>query len=222
MDRSQHLCLETLGSLRQCFTAHKQRGKLIVVEGTPGAGKSTLIAHLATAAKLTPVAQIDHHNAQNIRNHKHSRLDAWYVDQELARHTHILNCLKQGEYVIQDRSIISTFAYVFARASVDSDYQRIAQLRRHSCRVIKNRVFRPDVLLFLTCTISKSIARRAQWHNDRYSEWFDAGFLTHYWHFYENTMSSWWKPDLALDTTCLSVAESVSKGLSVLRAVLNA
>ncbi|MFE4797668.1 hypothetical protein ACFRFL_21800 [Streptomyces sp. NPDC056708] len=161
---------------------------MIVLDGMPGAGKSTLLHQLQTALPhhllVFPEAQPPENGSSNTETARfllgeaRDRIDT-------ARH---LARTRPGMGVASDRCHIGVLAYRYALAATGrapySDFEQALALC-HDLNLIGPH---PDLTtLVLLTDPDTSISRRSAYaHDERYTLWFDLGFLTAYRHFLDN------------------------------------
>lgn len=174
--------------LRTCFTAHEEPGRLVVFEGIPGAGKTTVSKLLASRNNLLLLPELDHVTALNTRGEvlKDDVVEGWYVETELDRQLVIRERLEAGKYIFQDRSILSTIAFAYARAMIDNDYLRFKRFTEHLTKAAGNKLLLPDAVVILLVDQRTSLERRRRFSRQRqFALWFDTEFLSHYEVFYQ-------------------------------------
>jgi thymidylate kinase len=177
-----------LEKLRTCFTAHEEPGRLVVFEGIPGAGKTTVSKLLASRNNLLLLPELDHVTALNTQGEvlKDDLVEGWYVKTELARQLAIREQLEAGKYVFQDRSILSTLAFAYARSMVDNDYLRFERVTERLTKAVGNKLLLPDAVVLLFVDQRISLERRRRFSRQRqFALWFDTEFLSHYEAFYQ-------------------------------------
>lgn len=180
---------------------------MIVLDGMPGAGKTTLLLRLRTALPhhllVFPEAQPPEDSSSDAETARILLVKA--RDRlETARH---LARTRPDLIVASDRCHIGVLAYRYALAATDrapsGDFEHALAL----CHDLKLLRPQPDLtLLVLMTDPGTSISRRAAYADDqRYSLWFDHGFLTAYRDFLDNLPV--WLPTTtftALDVTGIS------------------
>src|SRR5437588_134075 len=97
------------------FEPHGGSGRLIVLEGDPGAGKTSAataggieIPGAITVPQLSHLADADSNMPFDV-----AYAEDWYLDMERGRQASIRQMLLEGHVVIQDRGILSTLAYAY-------------------------------------------------------------------------------------------------------------
>src|ERR1035437_4429192 len=97
------------------FESHQEAGRLVVVEGDPGAGKTSAITSVARETGVIVVPQLDHVTDATVPSAYDPKYpEDWYVDMERARQSDIRKLLQCGRVVLQDRCVLSTLAFVYA------------------------------------------------------------------------------------------------------------
>ena len=208
--------LDKLKMMFEIIHRNCHNGTLVVFEGMPGAGKTSVLSSLSTFEKDIFISQELDHVQQSIdpttligRNDKVK----WYIDSELARQLSIRSILKLGGVAIQDRSVLSLLSYSYARSSTNSEVYRIIELIERLIIDAKIGIIQPDLLLIFSVSQSAGRSRRALHENDnRYSEWFDPSFLSKYQEFYELFLYLELPfPVKKIDTTDLSLVQVTEK-----------
>lgn len=176
----------TLSDVRDAFSFHDEPGTLVVVEGVPGAGKTSAIAAVASGLGAATLPEIDHVTHQPPAcPHDQDTLAEWYVDAELRRQQQLREVLRSNRIVIQDRCVLSTVAFAFARSAAGSREAR----RRLLQRLTDGPKFvMPDAIIILDVDVATSLSRRRSYVDDkRYRIWFDPIFLARFRRFYHRT-----------------------------------
>src|ERR1035437_2764628 len=113
--------LDRLKVMFECFHQNCHNGALVVLEGMPGAGKTSVLSALSRFEKDIVISKELEHVQQSIDPTtliRTSDKEQWYIDSELARQLKIDSSLKDGGVVIQDRSVLSLLSYSYARSSM--------------------------------------------------------------------------------------------------------
>jgi thymidylate kinase len=166
------------------FKPHQEVGRLVVVEGDPGAGKSAAIASVSRNTNIVVVPQLDHvTDALRPFPFDSNYPEDWYVEAERARQSEIRRLLELGHLVLQDRCVLSTIAFVYASTF---RHHRPARVRRLLQRLdTGQKVIRPDVLVIMHVDVEVGLRRRRTFReSEQYRIWFDQDFLTRYQAFY--------------------------------------
>jgi thymidylate kinase len=193
------------------FEAHQESGRLLVVEGDPGAGKTSSIASAQWGTDVVVVPQLERASAgSECRDSESEYPEDWYVEAERARQTVVRNALRAGRVVLQDRSVLSTAAFVYASAiHRGSRRNRVDRFLRY---LTQGPAFlKPDGLIIMQVAIDVGIARRPTFrYSDRYRPWFDADFLRRFQEFYRRIVPRVLAcPTTIVDTSALSRQEVV-------------
>jgi thymidylate kinase len=203
----------TPASLTAHFRPHHLAGRYIVFEGDPGAGKTSVLRALRGSQQGLVLSEIDH-VADGLAEAGRPEITRWYLGAESARQPSVRKALQAGGSIVQDRSVLSTFAFAYAKDSGDSGELSscVAQAARLGPFIL------PDVLMILTVEPRVGRARRAYAsHRAEYGDWFEPTFLDRFHDFYCGLSG----PGLAkrtarLDTTDLSLEEAVRRVLAEL------
>lgn len=198
------------------FEPHGGSGWLVVLEGDPGAGKTSAASagDIQISGAIT-VPQLNHLNStDSTRAFDVAHPEDWYLDMERERQASIRQMLLDGHVVIQDRGILSTLAYAYASAKRNNEH---ARLRRFLRRLREGDAFLiPDTLVILRVDVEVGVARRPRFMQSQlYREWFDRPFLYTYQQFYLRTAPGLVPcPAFVIDTTLLSRDRAVGLVLS--------
>jgi thymidylate kinase len=208
--------LDRLKVMFECFHQNCHNGALVVLEGMPGAGKTSVLSALSRFEKDIVISKELDHVQQSIDPTtliRTSDKEQWYIDSELARQLKIDSSLKDGGVVIQDRSVLSLLSYSYARSSMHSEVYRLIDLIERLIIDAKIGFIQPDLLLIFVVSQTVSRSRRARYENDgRYPEWFDRSFLSKYREFYELFLDLILPfPVKKIDTTDLSLLQVTEK-----------
>jgi len=198
----------------------KTKGSLVVFEGTPGAGKTSLVRWLASKTLVSVVPELDHH-AEN-SSHRRGGNFAWYLRKERARQPLLEKLLSAGNVVLQDRWYFSTLAFAFARAQLaarDSLYRRQRAVVE---RIIERCPFQPQLVVRMVVDQSVGMKRREAFKADaRYSVWYDPQFLAAYEQFYETDLLTLAHCSIVeLDSSSLGIAAMGEAALVNIRRTL--
>lgn len=176
-----------LPELRELFRGHDGNGRLILFEGMPGAGKTSVARALATSRGARLLEELDH-----VAAGPWSGGGEWYLEAEAERQEAIRGELARGREVFQDRGILSTIA--FARA-LESRNDAKSEASVGEERLLWGEVqsfVRPDCVVVFDVDCDVSITRRAAARDDaRYGIWYERSFLLAYQNVWR------WLPGLA-------------------------
>lgn len=147
------------------MTLNNQTGVLIALEGSPGAGKTSIWNQLRSEFQFAlPIdfAPVLLEPSEWATHDKYtdsvliSKIDEWYLEQEVQRALTLGPILTSGRHVIQDRSFLSTLCFAFARSSWLNDFsyfRSLEEIYRH----YDDKIIKPNFVINLsvTPTISK-------------------------------------------------------------------
>jgi thymidylate kinase len=192
-----------LSRLWSSFEPHREAGRLIVVEGSPGAGKTSAIVSVGRATGSVVVPELYHLTDASVPSEELPDHSAhWYIDAELARQGDIRRCLKAGLRVIQDRSVVSTLAFAHATAIDRRSCQRAERLIQ---RLVDGPKFlAPDTLVIMHVDVVVGLRRRRAFRQvAEYRQWFDEAFLHRLNTFYRVVVPQLLRcPMVEIDTSC--------------------
>lgn len=178
-----------LEKLRACFTAHEEPGRLVVLEGTPGSGKTTALALLASRNELLLLPELDHVTMLGASREviESSLLERWYIKTELNRQLAIREELKSGKFIYQDRSVLGTIAFAYASSMMNNDHLGFIRFTELLLNEALNKLLLPDAMVILLVNQQISLQRRRKFrYRKQYSLWFNTEFLSHYETFYRS------------------------------------
>jgi thymidylate kinase len=160
-------------------------GRYIVVDGDPGAGKTTAISSLSMHPSTISLSELDH--ISGVCSGLVPNLEMpgeWYLDLERQRQTEVANLIRAGRCVIQDRSFLSTLAFSYARCSSTVDEGRLLHLIERA--MTPSPLIAPDALLILTVEVATSLRRRSAFaRSPNHKFWFDLSFLQRFHDFFQ-------------------------------------
>ena len=189
----------------RAFEPHQEVGRLVVVEGDPGAGKTSAIASACRSTDVFGVPQLDHvAGTLQLVPFDPSYPEDWYVAAERARQAQIQQLLRLGHRVLQDRGVLSTLAFVYATTFGSHESGRVRRLLR---RLTEGQgLIRPDLLVILSVDVRVGLQRRAMFRDsEQYRVWFDPEFLARYQEFYRVLAPrALTCPTVVIDTSSLS------------------
>jgi thymidylate kinase len=210
-----------LNHVSASFVPHRFAGRLLIVEGLPGAGKTSAIARICHLTDSIVLPELDHVvEAPDRDNCEWAKLQRWYVERERARQAALNSLLRQGRSVIQDRCVLSTLAFAYAESkecSVERTKQTAALLAGAP------RFTLPDTLLLMYVDIEVSLQRRESFRGSTtYKPWFDRQFLQRLDEYYRVVVPRLLPcPTIEIDTTLASpsavaaLVENVFAGIHV-------
>lgn len=127
------------------------RGKLIVIEGIDGSGKSTIIAEaVKQSSKWHHKRGFTHNSPWDSFIHAHPQSILYYLDMAWKTQRILLPLLKRGEIVLQDRYVQTIDSYL-----PDATYGHNAIMRR----ILEPSFIRPDAYVFCDVPASTAIRR---------------------------------------------------------------
>jgi thymidylate kinase len=190
--------------------------KIVALEGTPGAGKTSVITKLTKDDSLInnlciPELNIDLTSEKIVDDLKISKL---YLDAEINKAKTIRKALNKYEYIFLDRTFLTTLAYSCALSKKKKSSQEYENLVDYFKKLDKKYDFpRPNYLVYLTIPLTLSLARRADFsHLEEFKNWFDLEFLKYFTEFYKRNLDEFKMPKpIFIDTTKLSEGALIHK-----------
>lgn len=181
--------------------------RLVALEGMPGAGKTTFINNFVKDhpnIKLVPELEVKDLKLLHEDNLQTSQL---FLLAEKQKSNFIEELSRKNNFILIDRSFLSTLAYCYARSKKlkNRDYQKLVEFYK------KNRkdIIFPTEIIFLDVEIKKSIERRKKFaSHPEYLNWFDEDFLSYFHDFYTLEITNFIDIEVNyLDTTSFSIDE---------------
>lgn len=199
-------CTRLERALQGCLVPHDRDGCLVVLEGAPGAGKTTFLHRSSGLGGVSTFPQLDH-TTQTPLVPDNDALD-WYVTEELNRCRHVRAALSaSSHYVIQDRCVLSVLAFAYAAARRYGHDGRFASALRKVLQRTRGRLLQPDILFVLTVAPHVGLQRRYTLAGPpSHEEWRDTTFLRHHASFYTEFLPTFPARRVhVIDTTELTV-----------------
>lgn len=151
---------------------------LYILEGLPGAGKTSIFNKVSKNGDFGIVEQVIPHQFCN------DRLEKYYFYSDCLKYKKALLLHKKSD-VVMDRGYLSTLAYNYAfdKLFKSKNYTNIK--KRFDQK--KNMFFKPCTVLYITVDINESLSRKNRaGKNDNI--WCDKKFLFYMREFYETKM----------------------------------
>ena len=115
----------------------KKKGRVIIVEGVWGAGKSTLIKSLAKKLKAVVIAEPDH-RGRGLTGPK--AITRWYLAAHHRNASRALGQARRGRVAVVERSALASAAYSALRLGGDACRSDVEKLRRQIASARKDRI----------------------------------------------------------------------------------
>lgn len=146
----------------------------IVIEGLPGAGKSTLSSILEQRLIGIKIPEL----VINKPIHAHNK---FYLNNDLIK-SYILK-LYSNEYVVIDRYYYSTLAFYYSSDKVlgTNFFNEINNTINHS--ILSGDIIEPDLIIFLNIDIKTSVLRQGVKNTG--TIWMNTNFLLHLKKYYD-------------------------------------
>lgn len=185
--------------------------RLIVLEGMPGAGKTTLANHIdpLTCCVVEQLVLKDAADEQ-------LETSIQYIDAELAR-TQKAIFTSNVQTILLDRNVIGTLAFRYAKSAMQNKESEYIKLLNYY-KMVSKQAIKPDLLIIMDVSIEQSLARRLDHsQNPIFKTWFDRNFLIMLRNFYRDHIPEICigKNNLYIDTTDL-LPEQVATDLRTL------
>jgi thymidylate kinase len=210
-------------ALRNCYGSSSTPGLLLAIEGEPGAGKTIALEQFAHRVDVKLLPELNHLSASDTTGLTTTdATDGWYLDAELERQQQLTALLNQGTTVIQDRTFVSTVAYVYARSMAFDDGAYFQHFLSLATRRFTRRLTFPDRVFVLHVDCDVSLQRRQVYSTEQeYALWFNRAFLKHYYSFYRSNLGTKEEQTLHLDTTSMSPAQTQKCLSELIQNVIN-
>lgn len=193
-------------------------GKLIVLEGMPGAGKTTLANYLSKQENIQPCYALEQFVIDETLS-EDIETSIQYIDAEFGRIREAQALTLENQLVILDRSLLATLAFRYAKSQLENRRGEYIKLLNYLYAKARYQDLKPDLLIIMDVSIEQSLNRRKEFsRNPLYRTWFDREFLFVFQDFYINQI-----PDILIannnyyiDTTNLSADETANNIVSLL------
>lgn len=119
------------------MNAAMKRGKIIIVEGVWGAGKSTFIKELAQKLRAVSIPEPDHrgHGLKGPR-----AMTRWYLDAHRRNVNRAMGYARKGRAVLIERSILASAAYSVLLLNGGDCQPDVEELKRQIRSARKERI----------------------------------------------------------------------------------
>lgn len=190
----------------------KQRAIIIAFEGMPGAGKTTAIKNLVKIlgkrAIVLPQINLPISWSDGLQTSKR------YLDAEIRKATAIRELSNRCQYLLIDRTFLTTLAYAYARSRQNDNpvpYRKVVQYFRNLDK--KHHFPRPTKIVLFFLKTRKSLERRARYTTVKaFKRWFSPEFLKYFAAFYQRHYTKFeMPPPIIIDTTNMAPNEIITE-----------
>lgn len=131
---------------------------LIILEGLPGAGKTTFARKLARKFKGILIPQIIMKFPQNYINFPGGKKERFFMKNDLEKYKKASGALKRKKIAIMDRGVFSTLAYNYASTQFKKTniYEKILNWYKKN----KNTFELPQIIFLLETSVENSLKRK--------------------------------------------------------------
>ena len=184
-----------------------QTSKLIVFEGMPGAGKTTLVNRLTERNNLPGCFAIEQLTLrQDLVENLETSIE--YIDAELERIKRAQQEAPRRSTLLFDRSALTTLAFRYAKSTMAGENNEYQELLKYLTAKIADLDIRPNLLILFDVSIEESMNRRRDFsENPLNKTWFNKEFLSVLQGFYRNLIPEICiaHNNVCIDTTRLSI-----------------
>lgn len=162
---------------------------LIILEGLPGVGKTTIAKKLAKKFKGILILQIFTKFPQNYINFPPDKKERFFMKNDLEKYKKASEVLKRKELVIMDRGVFSTlvYNYAFTQFKKTNIYEKILNWYKKN----KNTFNLPQIIFLLETSIENSLKRKGRLipkKSEKNSLWVNPYFLKKMEIFYKDEL----------------------------------
>ncbi len=153
--------------------------KIIVLEGLPGTGKTTLVEHFSECSEVETIAEIISNEKEWLATKKVEDQDFfWANDIEKFRRAH-----RSNKIVLMDRGYVSTLAYNFAKKQLEKDAHYDYLLGRYYIDFVEKSL-QPTHYVYIDVSLQDSFARKER-SFIKGNPWYDPNYLNHIINYYQ-------------------------------------
>ncbi len=196
-------CIRLNARCARCFVRHREEGRLIVFEGSPCAGKTTALRSITSRRGGIVIPELDHTVDAHLL--VPAQIQAWYLATEINRQFEIRVGLKRSLHVFQDRNVLGTLAFSYARSKLFRSSHPFAKVVKRLLNEADGLLVRPDILIALYVDPAVGLERRRTLSGEPLDPiWADMTFLEHHAEFYHSVVPTFPADTVAvIDTTDL-------------------
>jgi len=162
---------------------------LIILEGLPGSGKTTLAKRLSRKLKGVLIPQIILRFPRNYKNFSISKKERFFMKNDLEKYKKASKALKNKQWVIMDRGIFSTLAYNYAltRLKKGNTYESVLNWYKK----YEKNFTAPQIIFLLKVSLKTSLRRKNRLLSKTFVRnllWTNINFLKELEIFYQNLL----------------------------------
>ncbi len=139
-------------------------GMIIVFEGLPGCGKSTVAREVASRVQncviMPEVSELAASRGFEVADRTSIGTESWFLTQYYTRDAEAMKLRDEGKTVIEDRNYASSLAFGFANFVASSNPSFFMHFPSYVVNKAMGTLVRPDAYIFFKIPVSESVKRQ--------------------------------------------------------------